>query len=469
MFSRKVTVVLDQSPFSPFLQIDEVDLFTAEEESSFEKLVPYQNSKSISSLSQILSYAGGDKVALVLVGDSGDENLLNALREDDPKGREMDAIKVAILFKKVVEIIQKNALPGAADFSVLCAASVDPENGVGIELRDSSFGLAALLRSPSSLSGPISALRSFHEANCKGSGGVFGLVRYGQLTGGVEGAEPLPFLSMPLLEPELHPSYILNSVILSPVQSSTGDRSSLKYGASELCTRNSLAEVLVQLLARTASSSSTTITSPPAAEVDAFVQSIEAPAAPSTEDWDKIFSRIFSASSKAADVQLLRLDFESVSLDRLSLFASWLVDTWFPQVGLKDVPSSLHSFLLPLLHSFLPASAQALIEANAATILSGARPVRAAKVLGNEDKKTAALDIFWEDLQPDLTVKAVGAMRISIGCDPPRVTARRLTSGGELPGEKQLLDRLEEGIFKNAFKKQFCAPLNKNVLSGETR
>jgi hypothetical protein len=36
-----------------------------------------------------------------------------------------------------------------------------------------------------------------------------------------------------------------------------------------------------------------------------------------------------------------------------------------------------------------------------------------------------------------------------------------VTGGGELPGENQLLERLEEGIYKNAFKKQFCSPLKR--------
>ena len=74
------------------------------------------------------------------------------------------------------------------------------------------------------------------------------------------------------------------------------------------------------------------------------------------------------------------------------------------------------------------------------------------------------INIAWEDLQPDLTVKAVGTVQISVSSEPPRITVRRLTAGGELPGEEQLLDRLEEGIYKSAFKKQFCFPL-KSVAS----
>ena len=46
---------------------------------------------------------------------------------------------------------------------------------------------------------------------------------------------------------------------------------------------------------------------------------------------------------------------------------------------------------------------QALIEANAATILSGARPVRARK-LPSPDPNRVDIHIAWEDLQPDLTV-----------------------------------------------------------------
>ena len=55
--------------------------------------------------------------------------------------------------------------------------------------------------------------------------------------GGVPGAEPLPFMGLPLLEPELHPSYVLRSVVLT---SSTSNQ----YAASEVCTRKALGEAV---------------------------------------------------------------------------------------------------------------------------------------------------------------------------------------------------------------------------------
>ena len=43
----------------------------------------------------------------------------------------------------------------------------------------------------------------------------FSVVRYGKLTGGIPDVEPIPFMGFPLLEPEIHPSYVLRSVVLS--------------------------------------------------------------------------------------------------------------------------------------------------------------------------------------------------------------------------------------------------------------
>ena len=60
--------------------------------------------------------------------------------------------------------------------------------------------------------------------------------RFGELTGGIPGAEPLPFTGFPLLEPELHPSYVLQSVVLSNAQT--------KYASAEICTRNTITEVI---------------------------------------------------------------------------------------------------------------------------------------------------------------------------------------------------------------------------------
>ena len=55
--------------------------------------------------------------------------------------------------------------------------------------------------------------------------------------GGVPGAEPLPFMGLPLLEPELHPSYVLRSVVLTSATSN-------QYAATEVCTRGALGEAV---------------------------------------------------------------------------------------------------------------------------------------------------------------------------------------------------------------------------------
>ena len=76
--------------------------------------------------------------------------------------------------------------------------------------------------------------------------------------------------------------------------------------------------------------------------------------------------------TSSSNVELLRIDFGAIN--KPQALTNWLADVWFPQ---------------------------ALIDADAATILRGARPVRAIKVA-----ETGAVQIKWEDLQPDLTVIA---------------------------------------------------------------
>jgi hypothetical protein len=71
------------------------------------------------------------------------------------------------------------------------------------------------------------------------------------------------------------------------------------------------------------------------------------------------------------------------------------------------------------------------------------------------------VQIRWEDLQPDLTVKPAGGLEIRVvQGESPAVTVVRLSSGS-LPGEMQLIDRLVEGINKNVYKRQICTPVEK--------
>lgn len=100
----------------------------------------------------------------------------------------------------------------------------------------------------------------------------------------------------------------------------------------------------------------------------------------------------------------------------------------------------------------------ALIEADAATILTGARPVRALK-----DPVTGAVQIKWEDLMPDLTIKAAGALEIRIiEGENPALSVVRI-AGGSLPGEMQLMDRLVEGVNKNVYKRLICTPTEDKI------
>ena len=128
-----------------------------------------------------------------------------------------------------------------------------------------------------------------------------------------------------------------------------------------------------------------------------------------------------------SDVELIRIAFGAIN--KPAALTNWIGDVWFPQ---------------------------ALIEADAATILTGARPVRAVK-----NTETGNVQIRWEDLQPDLTVKPAGGLEIRvIQGENPAITVVRLSSGS-LPGEMQLIDRLVEGINKNVYKRQICTPPEK--------
>jgi hypothetical protein len=399
----KLFLVLDRPPYSPLLNKDSnVNIFVGDEESTFDKLTQLSRDSSSSQyvstyLSDVLQYSKGDKLIITAVGDQGDEALLTSAQDLEDISKGDIAARVGKAFNLIYDTLKKSVTVDNADISIICAASVDAETGVGLSKGSSAsgFGIGSILKSQATLSAPVNALRSFYSSTC-GNSATFGLLRYGTLTGGIPGAEPLPFISMPLLEPELHPSYTLNSVLMTSVQATDDGKapSSLKYAASELCTRDSLAESIVQLLVRAVESKKVA-----QVELDSFIQSIEGPSSPSQNDWHKIFSRLMSSSSKAADVELLRLDFETVPKERLQQFSSWLVDTWFPQV-------LIYCFTIII----LTIAVQALIEADAATILSGARPVRAVKV--GSTANSVDINVSWQDLQPDLTVKAVGTVRL---------------------------------------------------------
>ena len=358
--SMRPTLVLDRAPVSPVLRAaikeSRVEAYYGDVDVKLEAM-----DGSVRQLEQLL--AGKH---LIAIGDDGDD----ALREETP---DKDKSKAAAILSAVMR-----KMP-ASITGVVCA--IDSKT-------DAMSGIGAIFGRKIS--------ESFSEF-CGKSNAPFSLLRYGQLTGGVPGNEPLPFLGMPALEPELHPSYTLRSVLITDLSS--------KYSDSDLCTRDSLAEACIRLLQEK--------------PVQGRLLSI-AGDTPTDKDWNLLLSRL----KADGDVEILRIEFGAVLKPQAML--NWLVETWFPQ---------------------------ALIDADAATILSGARPVRAIKT------SDLSFRIVWEDITPDLSVKTTGGVEVSLSTgNLPSLVAKRL-SGGSLPGEMQLMDRLIEGINKVAYKKQFCSPL----------
>jgi len=382
-----VSVVFNRSPLSPVLQsqatraalfVGDLDKKTANRLSTAQSM----------SLSELLE--GKD---VIIVDDNGDETLPGVIKAQDGNGGDGERV-----MNKALNVLPKNIK------SVTCASKVNVDEGNKIGM---------LFKSKSA-----SAYRSWCEQNSVS----FSAFQYGQLTGGIIGCEPTPFLGMPLLEPEVHPSYALRAVVMS-------DPKLNKYAASELCTRDSLSEAVVKSLdpeigGRKQKQSSA---------VEALVVSIVGKPV-SAAGWKQLFARVQNAN----DLEVLRVPFQQVLKPQLLL--NWISDSWFPQ---------------------------ALIEADAATILSGARPVKAI----NSARKAApgsapgTIRILWEDLKPDLTATAVGALELSLELPSdsedgklPALVVKRVADTA-LPGEAQLMDRLQEGINKNVYKKQFCTPI----------
>ena len=234
---------------------------------------------------------------------------------------------------------------------------------------------------------------------CTTNGKPFSNFRYGKLTGGVPGAEPLPFLGLPALEPELHPSYVLRSVVLS-------DPTNNKYSASEISTRDAISEAACRYIDGGATG------------LDALVVSTVGEPLNDNE-----WSRQFVKLSSVGNAELLVVDFGSIP--KPDQMVSWIIDTWFPQ---------------------------ALIEADAATVVAGARPVRATKI------SSKTVQIKWEDISPTFDVIPVGGLEIKLETEKnPSLRVVRLNNK-PLPGEMQLLDKLVSSINTQVYKKQFATP-----------
>lgn len=366
----KVSVALDENPYSPVLRAkasaNEIKVYVGDVQSSYRMINgPLQPI-------DLLSLQAARHV--VICGDDGDESLRGPIDKNKKSPS-----------KLLIEQMTKVLSPSLK--SVVLASSVSTEVAEGLEkVFGAKIGSNAL------------------SEWCRSNGRPLSVINYGKLTGGIIGAEALPFVGLPLIEPELHPSYVLRSVVL-------GDVNGNQYAASEICTRECLAEVVTRIIAR---GDFTT---------KALVVSI-AGNEPTEKEWDRLFRRVANKDM----AELIRIDFAAIN--RPESFLQWLVDSWFPQ---------------------------ALIDADAATILVGARPVRAVKTTAS------TIEIRWDDIDEDLTVKVAGALEIRLVSSPSTaenpylaVTRKALSP---LPKESQLIDKLIEGINKSAFKKGFCTPL----------
>lgn len=358
---NSVTVVLDKRPVSPTLLSsggkDSTSLYyTVDDRDELASVVP--GVLPPATLNNVLS----NKIVIAM-GDAGDAELRGDGDGDDGFGRKTNKAPSAALplLNKVLK-----ALPESTKAVILSISLSEDEDSMNNPL--------------SKLTGSASSqtFRTWCENNNK----PFSLFRYGTLSGGVAGMEPLPFVGMPTLEPELDPTYALQSVIL------TKPFGSLNTISSDLCTRKSLAETIVKSLELTES-------------VEATIVSTEG--SPLTEDdWKSSFRRLSSTGTS----ELLRMEFTSII--KFQAFSNWITSVWFPQ---------------------------ALIDANAATILRGARPVRALS------KEPGVVKLVWEDMKDDLSVTPAGSLLLTISQDPAVLSIKR-EQAGSLPGEVEMIDNL---------------------------
>lgn len=383
------TCIFDIKPFSPILNTlnneGKLNAYIGDIESS--NLIKLKSSVDRKISSEIISSLRSlfDGKTVIVCGDDGDKNL----RESNENDLSLSGVMIKTLSKTIEESKVK---------SLICTSSIFQSGSRDTD--DKSF--FGLLKGNSKGNTVIDAIRKVSDDKKI----PFSLLRYGKIIGGVTGLEPIPFLSMPLSDPELDPSYVLQSVVLADINNN-------KYAASEMCTRASLAEAITRLYGR----SRLTDYEP----VDTLVISVDGPK-PSDKDWNQLFSRIASR----ANAELLKIEFASVL--KPEALITWIIDSWFPL---------------------------ALIEADAATVRSGARPVKISRV----DGAPGVLRVRWDDIQPDLSVKVIGYLEVKLTSgDSPSLSVIRVAEA-PLQGEAQLLDKLVEGVNKFVYKKGFCLPL----------
>lgn len=296
-------------------------------------------------------------------------------------------------FGRFVKKVPSPALPMLAKL-----AKTIPENIASLVLTMSASEDEEAMKAGFAPFGAPASSKLFREW-CESKGKSFSLFRYGTLSGGVTGNAPVPFVGLPTADPELHPSYALRSCVLTRPFGNL-----VTVTKEDMCTRDTLAEAIVQSVERSM-------------PVEAQVLSTEGKAL-SQAEWSSSFQRLSTEGSS----QLLRLEFASIN--KLKQFNTWLCSTWFPS---------------------------ALIDANAAIILTGARPVRA---LSRGD---STVEVVWEQINPDLSVTRAGSLNMEITEDPPALTVTRAQAGA-LPGEVELMDNLVENV-GTIYKKKLVSPV----------
>ena len=360
--SSELTLVLDKEPLSPVLvqdlKVGKVDVYTGDVDGT---LLSIKDGRMRND--GIKSLLG--QRCLIAVDDNGFEGVRTS-QDRDGAGPSDDVLE------RLVKSLPQSQSPSG----ILFAGCINKENVSGVN---------KLFKKP-----VCSSLRSF----CEDGGKPFAMLRYGELTGGIPGAEPVPIMGPLRKEPKLHPSALLKGVVVTSADN--------KYAGADLCTREALAAAICHQAVRRD-------------RVEAQVLSIEGQA-PTQDDWDKAFGRLAAGSNK----EILSIDFREIV--RGEALSKWVTDLWFPQ---------------------------ALIDSDSAVRLSGARPVRCR---ASPDGKR--IRIQWEDLQEDLTSKLVGELEVVLNTDSttPSLKVIRLADG-VLPGEMQLMDKLVEAVNKNVYKK----------------
>lgn len=387
MGASDICSIFDRPPYSPMLinalksNRIKVCINNNNNNNKDDKALYYLKSNGDTESVSISTVIKGSK-DIIAVDDDGDDSIRNEIRD-------RNYIKQTPV---ILEQLLKSIDPSVN--SITCITNTDSNSIKGIEkLFQKSNNFA-------------DATKSWCAENKK----TFSSLKYGSLLGGVPGLEPLPFVGLPLLEPELHPSYTLTSVVLTNPDSN-------QYASSEICTRDMLAEATTRHIMNNNKKVN---------PINTLVISIEG-SAPTDKEWNNLFSRISSGNQ----AQVLNIQFASIV--KKSAFITWLVDVWFPQ---------------------------ALIEADTATILRGARPVRASKI----DEST--VKIAWEDIKSDLSVETVGNLLIILDggstSQPSLIVTRSTTASNtskSLPGEMLLMDKLVEGINKYIYAKGIATPI----------